>query len=210
MNFSEYLKQIRLEKSISQRELAEKSGISNAEISRIESGARQKPSPDALKALAPILGVEYEDLMDKAGYLSGKSYAGERTEAHEKFIDILTPHLIKNGWNVELCSRRPSIGDIMAKKGDIVWFIDFKYFRTRDDNERNFRDDMMAKDLSWRTYGRLATYDDGPIAKFTIAINNTNAYNTLLRFPPRHLNLSISIMLIDFESHRIVAEQQLT
>lgn len=210
MSFGEYLKQIRLEKSISQRELAEKSGISNAEISRLESGERQKPSPDALKAIAPILGVTYEDLMDKAGYLSNKMLFVERAEAEEKFIEIITPQLIKNGWSVELCNKRPSIGDIMAKKDDVIWFIDFKYLRNREDNERSFRDDMMARDILLRTYGRLATYDDNPISKFTIAINSTNVYNTLLKFVPRHLNISISIMLIDFENHRIAAEQQLT
>ncbi|MFK4998677.1 helix-turn-helix domain-containing protein [Bacillus sp. N9] len=42
MSFGEYLKQLRKDKSISQRELAEKSGVSNAEISRIETGGRQK------------------------------------------------------------------------------------------------------------------------------------------------------------------------
>lgn len=70
MNFGEYIKELRNDKALSQRELSEKSGVSNAEISRIESGERKKPSPHALKALAPFLGVSYEQLLQKAGYIS--------------------------------------------------------------------------------------------------------------------------------------------
>jgi transcriptional regulator with XRE-family HTH domain len=69
MTFGEYIKNLRNENKLSQRDLAEKSGISNAEISRMETGERKKPSPISLKAIAPFLGVSYEDLMQKAGYI---------------------------------------------------------------------------------------------------------------------------------------------
>jgi transcriptional regulator with XRE-family HTH domain len=69
MTFGEYLKHLRSEKEISQRELAEKSGVSNAEISRIETGERKKPSPITLKAIAPFLNITYEELLKKAGYI---------------------------------------------------------------------------------------------------------------------------------------------
>jgi transcriptional regulator with XRE-family HTH domain len=68
MNFGDYLKGLRNENGLSQRDLAEKSGVSNAEISRLETGDRKKPSPIVLKALYPYLGVSYEELMQKAGY----------------------------------------------------------------------------------------------------------------------------------------------
>jgi len=64
-----FIEEIRTEKKISQRQLAEKSGISNTEVSRIESGERKNPSPPVLKAIAPNLGVSYEELMIKAGYI---------------------------------------------------------------------------------------------------------------------------------------------
>lgn len=69
MNFGEFIKSLRKENNLSQRDLAEKSGISNAEISRIETGERQKPSPMALKAFAPHLGKTYEELLKQAGYI---------------------------------------------------------------------------------------------------------------------------------------------
>lgn len=64
-----YVEIIRIDKGLSQRQLAEKAGISNTEVWRIESGKRKNPSPLVLKALAPQLGVSYEDLMKKAGYI---------------------------------------------------------------------------------------------------------------------------------------------
>ena len=72
MTLGAYLIQLRNEKNYSQRDLAEKCGVSGAEISRIESGKRQKPSPTMLKAMAQALGVEYSDLMKLAGYVEEK------------------------------------------------------------------------------------------------------------------------------------------
>jgi len=60
----------------SQRQLALKSGVSPATISRIESGI-QKAEPDTLARLAPNLGISHEELMAIAGYLNIKEV--ERT-----------------------------------------------------------------------------------------------------------------------------------
>ncbi|GHV35044.1 transcriptional regulator [Clostridia bacterium] len=67
--FGEYIRQLRDEKSLSQRELASKAKLSNAEISRLESGERRKPSIATIRAVSPHLGVEYTDLLLKAGYI---------------------------------------------------------------------------------------------------------------------------------------------
>lgn len=80
MKFGEFLKNLRKENSLSQRRLAELSNISNTEISRIESGERQKPAPSILKAISPHLGISYGELMTKAGYI-------EETIDHEKYIE---------------------------------------------------------------------------------------------------------------------------
>ncbi len=69
MTFGEYIKKLRKDSKLSQRDLAEKSGISNAEISRIESGERKNPAPGILKAIAPHIGVTYEELLQMAGYI---------------------------------------------------------------------------------------------------------------------------------------------
>lgn len=77
-----YIADLRNEKRMSQRELAEKSGISNTEISRIEAGKRSNPTPATLKALSDALGIEYRDMMKMAGYL-------EEMHDHDKFYELV-------------------------------------------------------------------------------------------------------------------------
>lgn len=82
MTFGEYIRNLRNEADLSQRDLSQKSGVSNAEISRIETGERKNPSPIVLKAFAPFLGVSYEELMQKAGYI-------EETVEHQGFVESI-------------------------------------------------------------------------------------------------------------------------
>lgn len=60
---------LRCEKNLSQRQVALYADISNAELHRLEKGERQKPSPKILKNLSEILDVQYEVLLQYAGYL---------------------------------------------------------------------------------------------------------------------------------------------
>lgn len=69
MNIGEYVQTLREEKGLNLKQLADLSGVSLSALSRIESGDRKKPTPLLLKALAPHLGVSYEQLMVKAGYI---------------------------------------------------------------------------------------------------------------------------------------------
>lgn len=78
-----YIADLRTEKKWSQRELADKSGISNAEISRLESGKRAKPNPATLHALADALRTEYRYLMKLAGYIE------EVHDYHDKFFELV-------------------------------------------------------------------------------------------------------------------------
>jgi transcriptional regulator with XRE-family HTH domain len=67
--FGEYLKSIRKKKKMTIRQLELYSKVSNAYISQLERGDRGIPSPDILKKLSTPLGVNYSDLMIKAGYV---------------------------------------------------------------------------------------------------------------------------------------------
>lgn len=69
IGISEYIKIKREEKGLSQRELAKLSKVSNTEISKIELGERKKVSIKILEAIAPHLGVPYEELLKIAGYI---------------------------------------------------------------------------------------------------------------------------------------------
>ena len=59
----------------SQRELAEKVSISDAEICRIENGTRVHPSREVLRELAAALNVPVSELFEKAGYIDTDSIA---------------------------------------------------------------------------------------------------------------------------------------
>lgn len=62
------IKDKREEKNLSQRELAKRAGICNAEVKRIEEGERKRPKPEILKKLAGVLNLPYLYLLELAGY----------------------------------------------------------------------------------------------------------------------------------------------
>lgn len=62
------IKTTREELGISQRELARKANVDNTEISRIESGKRQKPNILVLKNIAEVLDLSLVRLMRDSGY----------------------------------------------------------------------------------------------------------------------------------------------
>lgn len=69
MNKGLLIKKLRLERSLSQRELASEIGISNAELSRIETGERQNPSPLILMELGKFFEINYLELYYLFGYI---------------------------------------------------------------------------------------------------------------------------------------------
>lgn len=64
MEFSEKIKNARLAAGISQRELAEKTGLSKRTIQNYEMGARIPKSRDTYEILAKALGIKEEVLLD--------------------------------------------------------------------------------------------------------------------------------------------------
>jgi len=68
--FGSYLKSVREGKGLTLNQLATYSGISNAQISRIENGHRGVPKPESIRKLAEALKVPYEEMMEAAGYIS--------------------------------------------------------------------------------------------------------------------------------------------
>jgi transcriptional regulator with XRE-family HTH domain len=68
--FGVFLKEKRLEKKLTIRQLELYSGVSNAYISQMERGLKGIPSPDILQKLSKPIGVSYEELMEKAGYIT--------------------------------------------------------------------------------------------------------------------------------------------
>lgn len=70
LEFGAYLKELRKLQSLTIRQLEDKSGVSNAYLSQLENGKRGIPSPEILKKIHKPLDVDYDQLMEKAGYIT--------------------------------------------------------------------------------------------------------------------------------------------
>ncbi|BCG57453.1 helix-turn-helix domain-containing protein [Paenibacillus sp. URB8-2] len=68
--FGNYLRALREERDLSINQLALYSGVSNAQISRIENGLRKPPKPETLRKLAQALKIDYDELMAAAGHVN--------------------------------------------------------------------------------------------------------------------------------------------
>lgn len=80
MDFGDMLRDLRNQKGLTMRDVSRLAGVSPGEISRVETGVRQKPSPMFLRAVAPVLGVAYEELMVGAGYIERVIHHGDYQE----------------------------------------------------------------------------------------------------------------------------------
>lgn len=67
--FGQFLRQQRLNRGLSIKQLSVDAGVSNGFLSMVETGERKPPSPEILHRLVGPLGVDYQMLMTKAGYL---------------------------------------------------------------------------------------------------------------------------------------------
>ncbi len=94
MELGSYLIRIRNERGLSQRDLAEQCGVSPAEISRLESGKRQKPSPTMLRAIADSMVISYPYLMQLAGYLEAPEDGEKSPEPEAVFRDERTGRIV--------------------------------------------------------------------------------------------------------------------
>lgn len=72
LTLGKYLESIRTARGLTQRqvEAATNKAVSNAYLSQIENDKIQKPSPNILHVLAELYGVDYEKLMEMAGYIT--------------------------------------------------------------------------------------------------------------------------------------------
>lgn len=66
-NIGEEIAKEREKKGLSQRQLAKAIGISNAELSKIESGEREIPNPKILKKISKHINLNYNDMLNMIG-----------------------------------------------------------------------------------------------------------------------------------------------
>ena len=68
MSLGRNLKELRQKQSLNQKDLSDRSGVSQATISRIENGQVRQPRSSALRNLADALGVSIDSLMNDNGH----------------------------------------------------------------------------------------------------------------------------------------------
>ncbi len=70
-SLSIFLKDLRVARKLTLLQVERISGVSNSYLSQVENSRRGIPSPNILRKLAPVYGVEYRSLLIAAGYLDG-------------------------------------------------------------------------------------------------------------------------------------------
>lgn len=122
-----FIREKRTEKGLSQRELANAAGISNAEISRLEAGKRKASSPAVLKAIAKALNVPVEVLLEKSGIIE------EGKKAVDKALDEIGDMPVPQAGQSSLKQKRSfeeqtfiSVDDLTDDEiADIKRYIEF-------------------------------------------------------------------------------------
>ncbi|SCZ80467.1 helix-turn-helix domain-containing protein [Acidaminobacter hydrogenoformans] len=140
MTLGQYIKELRTAIKMSQNELGDLSGVSVSEISRIESGQRQNPSPHILRAIAPHLGISMEELMKVAGYTTEVISRGS-------FEDIV--HKDESGNIIDTYRRK--ITKILNKDEDLINILARAVNRSSDEDI-----DTIKKVLEGFTKGGLS------------------------------------------------------
>jgi transcriptional regulator with XRE-family HTH domain len=79
-----YLKQVRERLGLSLRKVEEFSNgrIHNAYLSQIESGRTKNPNPDLIAALADVYGLDYWNLLYRAGWSIPEEYPKDERDWH--------------------------------------------------------------------------------------------------------------------------------
>ena len=101
-NFGDYLRNLRVEKRLSLREVEQQSGVSNSYLGLIERGQRPIPGADILKKLAPVYDVPVRDLLMAAGYLKDESGSlTENDEVEMAFNYVMNDPRYKSGTRIK-------------------------------------------------------------------------------------------------------------
>lgn len=107
VSFGQYLVQLREQKKMSQRKLAELAGVTNSTISRIEADM-VKPDPATLDKIAQALAVDKALLLTKCGYSeipeefvmiarkTGELTEAQRTKAYQIFNETIDKFLLED------------------------------------------------------------------------------------------------------------------
>ncbi len=111
MSLGRNLKDLRQQQSLNQKDLSDRSGVSQATISRIETGRVRQPGSSALKNLADALGVSADSLMDDTAHL-----ARVHKDRLHQIAEALNAFVIHENGQVHLISQ--TLADLLGYRGE--------------------------------------------------------------------------------------------
>ena len=220
--FAQLLERAKGDRSINQ--YATDTDISAAHISRfLREMIDTAPSPETIAKLASKAynDVSYRDFMAAAGHIIVPNNASDDTivemdspmnrrneilETERKFTQIILADLYTKPfkWSVEKPDSRIRVPDMTINIDDgeyTRWYLEFKIVRGRSTT--------MPFPLLQQVYYIIATMPLQPTDKFTIAVNDEQAFDLFFRRPPHSLRANVFIMLVDLEEGRVVKEEKL-
>ena len=111
MSLGHNLKELRQQQSLNQKDLSDRSGVSQATISRIETGRVRQPGSSALKNLADALGVSTDSLMDDKARL-----ARVHKDRLHQIAEILNAFVIHENGHLLFISQ--TLADLLGYRGE--------------------------------------------------------------------------------------------
>ena len=111
MSLGRNLKELRQKQSLNQKDLSDRSGVSQATISRIETGRVRQPGSSALKNLADALGVSADSLMDDTAHL-----ARVHKDRLHQIAETLNSFVIHENGQLHLISQ--TLADLLGYRGE--------------------------------------------------------------------------------------------
>jgi SOS regulatory protein LexA len=152
--FGAFLKQLRKNKGLTIRQLEKLSGVSNAYLSQIENGKRGMPNPEILKKIHGPLGVGYDDLMERAGYISPElrsELLPETIQTMESYNEL--SELISNAADIFVGSVTTADGSIKNEFKQMIMLVDEleNHLHNGDLNELLNQPNVMHKLIDYLT-----------------------------------------------------------
>jgi transcriptional regulator with XRE-family HTH domain len=94
LTLGEFLASIRADRRMTLRQVEEAANgvVSNAYLSQVENDKVRQPSPNVLHALAEIYGIDYGELMERAGHIM-PSAGRSQNQRHGRLATFADHHL---------------------------------------------------------------------------------------------------------------------
>lgn len=187
--------------------------ISPAHISRLlRNLIDTAPYPETISKFAQgaYNGVSYDMLMQAAGHIIKEADTIEAVSSNckfdskleKEFLQILISELYQSEyeWTIEKSSGHEYIPDVTIRLKNAeyaTWYIELKSYRS-----------VQRNDI-YRLYGAITTLDLSSDTKLTIAVDSIESFDYLIKTPPKSLRANLFIMLVDFNSRKIIKEERL-